>query len=96
MSDEAGRILGVDFGSVRIGLAVSDSDRRIASPLATYQRKSEEQDVAYFKKLIEGEQIVLIVVGLPLHLSGQEGEKAREARQFGLWLGEATNAAAAG
>jgi putative Holliday junction resolvase len=90
MSDEAGRILGVDYGSVRIGLAVSDSDRRIASPLATYQRKSEEQDVAYFKKLIEGEQIVLIVVGLPLHLSGQEGEKAREARQFGLWLGEAT------
>jgi putative Holliday junction resolvase len=90
MTDEAGRILGVDFGSVRIGLAVSDPDRRIASPLATYQRKSEEQDVAYFKELIEDEQIVLIVIGLPLHLSGQEGEKVKEVRQFGLWLGKAT------
>jgi putative Holliday junction resolvase len=86
-----GRILGVDYGSVRIGLAVSDPDRRIASPLTTYQRRGQEADVAYFKKLVEDEQIVLIVVGLPVHLSGQEGAKAREARELGQWLGKATS-----
>jgi putative Holliday junction resolvase len=86
-----GRILGVDYGSVRIGLAVSDSDRRIASPLTTYQRRGQEADVTYFKNLIEREEITQIVVGLPIHLSGQEGEKAKESRKFGQWLGKATS-----
>jgi putative Holliday junction resolvase len=84
------RLLGVDHGSVRIGLAVTDPDRRIASPLATYERKGTEADAAYFKKLVENENIGLIVVGLPIHLSGQEGEKAKEAREFGQWLGNLT------
>ena len=90
---ETGRILGVDYGSVRIGLAVSDPNRGIASPLTTYQRRGTERDAAYFKKLIEDEQIAQIVVGLPIHLSGQEGEKAREAREFGQWLGKVTGLA---
>jgi putative Holliday junction resolvase len=85
-----GRILGVDYGSVRIGLAVSDSDRRIGSPLTTYQKQSRERDAFFFKDLAQREEIVLIVVGLPIHLSGQEGEKANEAREFGQWLGQAT------
>jgi putative Holliday junction resolvase len=89
-SSGAGRILGVDYGSVRVGLAVSDPDRRIASPLTTYQRSGKERDAAYFKKQAEDEQIVLIVVGLPIHLSGQEGQKAKEAREFGQWLGKVT------
>ena len=84
------RLLGVDHGSVRIGLAVTDPDRRIASPLATYERKGTEPDAAYFKKLVENENIGLIVIGLPIHLSGQEGEKAKEAREFGQWLGDVT------
>jgi putative Holliday junction resolvase len=84
------RLLGVDYGNVRIGLAVSDPDRRIASPFATYERKGLEPDTAYFKKLSEQENIELIVVGLPIHLSGQEGQKAKEARKFGQWLGSAT------
>jgi putative Holliday junction resolvase len=84
------RLLGVDYGHVRIGLAVSDPDRRIASPLTTYEGKGTERDTTYFKKLVEQENIGLIVVGLPIHLSGQEGEKAREAREFGRWLGSAT------
>ena len=87
------RLLGVDHGSVRIGLAVTDPDRRIASPLATYERKGREPDAAYFKKLVEHENIGLIVVGLPIHLSGQEGEKAKEAREFGQWLGNVTGLA---
>jgi putative Holliday junction resolvase len=84
------RLLGVDYGHVRVGLAVSDADRRIASPLTTYQRRSREQDGSYFRTLVETEAVGQIVVGLPVHTSGREGQKAAEARAFGAWLGEVT------
>jgi len=80
------RLLGVDFGSVRIGLAVSDPERRIGSPLKTYERRGTEQDADFFRNLIKQEEIAQIVVGLPVHLDGREGEKAKEARDFGQWL----------
>jgi putative Holliday junction resolvase len=80
----------VDYGSVRVGLAVSDADRRIASPLTTYQRRGREQDERYFRALVEEEAVGQILVGLPVHLSGQEGQKAVEARAFGKRLAEAT------
>jgi putative pre-16S rRNA nuclease len=80
------RLLGVDFGTVRIGLAVSDADRIIASPLEVRERKGPDADKAYFRALLEREQIAGIVVGLPLHTSGREGVKAEEARAFGEWL----------
>ena len=63
---ERGRVLGVDYGSVRIGLAVSDVERRIASPHATYERRGLDQDTFFFKEQIEQEEIKLIVVGLPV------------------------------
>ena len=85
-----GRLLGVDYGTVRIGLAVSDPDRIIASPLATYTRRDPEADANYFRELVQFETIVGLVVGLPVHLSGREGEKATEARAFGKWLAEIT------
>jgi putative Holliday junction resolvase len=84
------RVLGIDYGQVRVGLAVSDPDRKIASPLATYVRRNEEADRRYFNEIAEREQIGLIVVGLPLHLSGAEGRKATEARRFGEWLHQIT------
>jgi putative Holliday junction resolvase len=85
-----GRLLGVDYGTVRVGLAVSDPDRIIASPLATYTRRDPEADARYFRELVQSESIVGLVVGLPVHLSGREGEKAIEARAFGKWLAEIT------
>jgi putative holliday junction resolvase len=81
-----GRLLGVDTGTVRVGLAVSDPDRIIASPLATYVRRTRELDAAYFRKLATDEAAVGLVVGLPVHNDGTEGVKAREARAFGAWL----------
>jgi putative Holliday junction resolvase len=84
------RLLGVDYGNVRIGLSVSDADRKIASPLTTYTRRGSEPDSRYFRALVEQEEIGQIVVGLPVHLDGREGQKAAEARAFGKWLGEAT------
>lgn len=85
-----GRLLGVDPGSVRIGLAVSNAERRIASPLATYARRDRARDQTFFQELVRAEAIQAIVIGLPVHLSGREGVKAVEARQFGDWLGRAT------
>jgi len=84
------RLLGVDYGSVRIGLAVSDPDRKIASPLTTYTRTAAEQDARFFRELLEREEIGQIVIGLPVHLDGREGQKAAEARAFGQWLVQAT------
>lgn len=85
-----GRLLGVDFGTVRHGLAVSDADRVIASPFETYARKDAKRDADYFAKLVREERIVGLVVGLPLHTGGEEGIKAKEARAFGQWLAETT------
>jgi putative Holliday junction resolvase len=87
------RLLGVDFGTVRVGLAVSDPDRRLASPLVVYERRSRDRDADYFRGVIAEEEIGALVVGLPIHLDGREGEKAIEARAFGAWLAETTGLA---
>jgi putative holliday junction resolvase len=84
------RLLGVDFGSVRIGLAVCDADRIIASPLEIRERKGDAADAAYFKQVIEREQIGGLVVGLPVHTDGRVGVKAKEAQVFGAWLAGVT------
>jgi putative Holliday junction resolvase len=84
------RLLGVDYGTVRVGLAISDAERRFASPLAVRQRSGPQRDGDYFLRLIKEEDIGGLVVGLPVHLDGREGEKAREARTFGAWLAKTT------
>jgi putative Holliday junction resolvase len=80
------RLLGIDHGQARLGLAVSDPERRIASPLANYTRRNPEQDGRYLQKVIEEHDIGHIVIGLPVHLSGREGVEANKAREFGHWL----------
>jgi putative holliday junction resolvase len=85
-----GRIAGIDYGTVRIGVAIADLSVGIASPVETYQRQTKEVDARYFRRLAEQEQIIRFVVGLPVHLDGQESQKSYEARQFGQWLTEIT------
>lgn len=85
-----GRLLGVDFGSVRVGLAVCDAERRLASPLGTWTRRGPGPDAAYLRELVAAEDICRLVVGLPVHTDGREGVKAREARAFGQWLAAVT------
>jgi putative holliday junction resolvase len=84
------RLLGVDFGSVRIGIAVSDPDRKLAFPLEVRERQGGEADAAFFRMLVAREEVAGLVVGLPVHLDGREGDKAREARAFGTWLARQT------
>lgn len=86
--NERGRLLGIDFGLARIGLAVCDADRRIAAPLATYERRSAEADLQFFRKLVADEEITGLVVGLPLHMSGDESDQSRLTRRFGDELAE--------
>src|SRR4029078_3602534 len=81
-----GVLLGFDYGTVRVGLAVTDPDRIIASPLETYARQSEAADGVHFARVARDQRAVGLVVGLPLHADGQESDKSREARMFGAWL----------
>lgn len=83
-----GRLIGIDYGTVRIGLASCDPDRILSSPLEVYVRKDLAADAKYFQQLIVAERPVGFVVGLPVHMSGDESEKSREARQFAAWLAE--------
>lgn len=85
-----GRVAGIDFGTVRIGIAISDPGRNIASPYENYTRRDRKQDALRFQRLVEEEAIRLFVVGLPVHLDGRESEKSQEARRFGQWLAEIT------
>ncbi len=80
----------VDYGTVRIGVAVTDSRRILASPLENYTRRGLEADARHFRELAERERIVLFVVGLPVHMSGNESGKSLEARKFGDWLHQVT------
>jgi putative Holliday junction resolvase len=86
-----GRLLGLDFGTKRVGLALSNFDQTIATPLETYVRRDDRQDAKYLLQKVQEYGVAGLVVGLPVHMSGDEGEKAREARAFGQWAAAVTN-----
>jgi putative Holliday junction resolvase len=81
-----GRLLGIDFGTVRVGVAYCDPDRIVASPLTTIQRSTPDAELAAYRKIVAVEKVVGIVVGLPISLNGTEGPKAKETRAYGEWL----------
>jgi len=71
------RWLGIDFGKKRVGLAFADSTIGISFALETRNRINEKADGAYFKRVVLDEKITGIVVGLPIHSDGREGDKAK-------------------
>ena len=85
-----GRLLGLDYGTKRVGLALTNLDQTIATPLETYLRRDERQDARYLLQKAQEYDVQGLVVGLPVHMSGDEGEKAREARAFGQWAAGVT------
>lgn len=85
-----GRVAGIDFGTVRIGVAISDPSQTFSTPLTTYNRRSAPLDGQFFKDLAAEEELVGFVVGLPVHMSGDASAKSREAVEFGRWLEEQT------
>jgi len=78
---EPGRVLGLDLGDARIGVAISDAARRMAVPLGTV-RTGAPADVRAIADLIREHGVTLVVVGHPLLLSGEAGERAHHAERF--------------
>jgi putative holliday junction resolvase len=86
----SGRILALDLGRRRIGLAVSDELGITAQGLETLQRSNLRADLAHLKKLAADRNVTLMVVGNPLHMSGKEGRGTEFARDFAARLEVAT------
>jgi putative Holliday junction resolvase len=76
-------ILGIDYGRVRIGLALADIETGLARPLTTIERVNRNEDMRRLRELAREHAVKEIVVGLPLRLDGTRGEMAEEASRFG-------------
>jgi putative Holliday junction resolvase len=88
---DSGRVMAVDWGEIRIGLALSDETQTIASPLATLTRRAGKRfPMPPFLKLITEHRPVGLVVGLPLTPDGLEGPSASAARELSVLLGART------
>jgi putative Holliday junction resolvase len=88
-SSPRGRVLAVDYGRRRLGLAVSDEGRLLARPLDTMERVNRRADVARLRRIAREQSVTQLVVGLPLRLDGTAGEMAGEAREFAGRIGKA-------
>ncbi len=77
-----GRRLGLDVGTVRVGVALSDPTGTLASPLETVQRARDESDLDRIAALVVEHEVTEVIVGEPRHLSGASGASAREARAY--------------
>jgi putative Holliday junction resolvase len=79
---EKGRVLAIDFGRKRIGLALSDEMRLAGHPLATIERLNRREDLRRLREAVKKYGVQQIVVGLPVRLNGSRGEMADEAERF--------------
>lgn len=76
------KVMALDFGAARTGVAVSDPTGTIARPLGVVQRAGSEAGLARLAELVRAEDVERVVVGLPLTLRGEHGEQARETERF--------------
>ena len=77
-----GRVMALDWGKVRIGVALSDPMRVIATPYDTFDAKPREQLLKRIADVIEREEVTLVLVGLPFNMDGSEGTSAQAAREL--------------
>ena len=82
------KVMGLDYGEVRIGISFSDMTRLIASPFETFTRKNLDYDLAYLSNLIKEKGVKKVVFGLPLNMDGSEGERVQATREFAKQLVE--------
>nr|WP_236822864.1 Holliday junction resolvase RuvX [Anaplasma platys] len=76
------RVMGVDFGERKMGLALSDPTYLIATPYGLYMRRNMRQDLGELSALFKKEGVGALVVGLPLQADGSEGQLCGEVRRF--------------
>jgi putative Holliday junction resolvase len=86
---EKPRIIGLDVGDRRIGIAISDPLGITAAGLDTYTRKNMATDVAYIADLVRRHHAVEVVIGMPYNMDGSEGEQAMKVMSFGKKLARA-------
>jgi putative Holliday junction resolvase len=77
-----GRLIGLDAGERRIGVAVSDPDQRLAVPLRTITRDRSGSELRELSEIARQEEVAGLVIGMPVSLSGEEREQARRTREF--------------
>lgn len=76
------KAMGVDFGMARIGVALSDDTKFLATPFETYSRKGEHVDLQHLINIINSKGVNEVVCGLPMNMMGQEQEIAKNTREF--------------
>ena len=84
-----GRIMALDVGERRVGVAVSDASQTLARSLTVLRRRSKAQDFEALARLVREHAVTAIVVGLPLSADGSEGPQARRIRRYADALAEA-------
>ncbi len=84
-----GRVLALDVGEKRIGLAISDPEGRLAVPLETIHRSEEASDLRAIAVVVEREEVARLLVGLPLSLDGSVGPQAQLVQDFARRLAAA-------
>ncbi len=77
-----GRLFGLDLGTKTIGVAVSDVERRLSTPVETIQRVKFGKDAQALIKLADAREAIGFVIGLPLNMDGSEGPRAQATRAF--------------
>lgn len=80
------RIMCLDYGDVRIGIAFSDLLKTIASPYDTYTRKTLDEDLDYFYNLSKQQEVDTVVIGLAYNMDGTSGERITLTKEFGTKL----------
>jgi len=83
------RVMALDPGDRRIGIALSDLTGTLARPLQSLVRRSRAEDLGIIRSLIEQNDVELLVIGMPLSLSGERGPQARKVIRYAAMLGEA-------
>jgi len=83
-------IIGIDYGRKRLGVAVSDSGHRLATPLTVIERGAAGRDLQEIRRIAEEYAAALIVLGLPVRTDGKAGDMAEETKAFGEKLREHT------
>ena len=86
------RVMALDYGDVRIGIAMSDITRFLASGYENYTRKSLDEDCKHIADIVAQNNVKIIVVGLPLNMDGSKGERVEKTYEFVEYLKKFTTA----
>lgn len=82
------RVMALDLGDARIGIAFSDPMQIIANGYETYERKKNDSDFTHIVNLVKEKQVGVVVLGLPINMDGTSGERVEKSKVFGEKLHE--------